>query len=437
MGAALLLPRLRADQWEIVQHPAKIKAVAMGRRWGKTVMAGATALCASSQGAKVAWVVPHYKNARPLWRWAEAATAPLKKRGLVEVNRSDRLIDFVAGKSAGGFLGIYTAENASTIRGDWFNLAILEEASRIDETTWTEVVQPALADADGDALLISTPAGKNWFWREWQRGAKQMDGEIAAFTAPSSANPSPHIQRAAQLAATRVPANVYRQEWLAEFVSDSVNPFQPDFWRVTETHEARRFDANDPRHTNACVGRWIAWDTAAKDKETAAYSACVVGELTRDYRLLIRFVWRDRVTFPTLQDRVERIAADFNTDGKLQHVGIEDASSGIGILQTISETRPQLAPLLLALPPKGSKEQRADLAAVYCKDGDVWLPEPSAAVPWLWNLEQELYAFPDPSMPKDQVDAFAHLILMLSLYLPAGREMRERAAQAALEQEAA
>jgi hypothetical protein len=31
MGAALLLPRLRADQWEIVQHPATVKAVCCGR----------------------------------------------------------------------------------------------------------------------------------------------------------------------------------------------------------------------------------------------------------------------------------------------------------------------------------------------------------------------------------------------------------------------
>jgi predicted phage terminase large subunit-like protein len=436
MGAALLLPRLRPDQWEIVQHPATVKAVCCGRRWGKSVMSGAVALSAASQGARVLWMAPTYKNTRPIWRWSEAACGPLVRRGLVRLNRTERTIDF---PGSGGYLGVYSADNDVAVRGDWFNLAILDEAARIPETTWTEVVQPALADAGGDAILPSTPAGKNWFWREWQRGQAQMDGEIAAFTAPSSANPSPHIQRAAQLAKLRVPTNVYRQEWLAEFVSDSVNPFQPDFWRATETHEARRFDANDPRHTNACVGRWIAWDTAAKDKETAAYSACIVGELTRDYRLFIRFVWRDRVTFPVLLDRVERIAADFNADGKLKRIGIEDASSGIGILQTISETRPQLAPLLLALPPKGSKEQRADLAAVYCNDGDVWLPAPSEAVPWLWNLEQELYAFPDPSMPKDQVDAFAHLILMLSLYLPAGRAERERVAamQAAQEQEVA
>jgi hypothetical protein len=175
MGAALLLPRLRPDQWEIVQHPAKVKAVCCGRRWGKSVMSGAVALSAASQGARVLWMAPTYKNTRPIWRWSEAACGPLVRRGLVRLNRTERTIDF---PSSGGYLGVYSADNDVAVRGDWFNLAILDEAARIPETTWTEVVQPALADAGGDAILPSTPAGKNWFWREWQRGQAQMDGEI-------------------------------------------------------------------------------------------------------------------------------------------------------------------------------------------------------------------------------------------------------------------
>jgi predicted phage terminase large subunit-like protein len=435
MGAVLLLPRLRADQWAIVQHPAKVKAVCCGRRWGKSVMSGAVALSAASQGARVLWMVPEYKNARPIWRWSEAACGPLVRRGLVRLNRTERTIDF---PGSGGYLGVYSADNDVAVRGDWFNLAILDEAARIAETTWTEVVQPALADAGGDAILPSTPAGENWFWREWQRGQAQMDSEIAAFTAPSSANPSPHIQRAAELAKKRVPANVYRQEWLAEFVAESTQIFLPGWWEATPEHEARRFDATDPAHGHRCVARWLSWDTAFTDTEGAAYTACVVGELTPDYRLFIREVWRDRVTFPSLMAKLHALAAHYNTDGKLQGIIIESKASGISAAQTLVETaEPWLSRLVLPFAPEGSKEHRAELAAVWCLQGCVWLPEPSASVPWLRAFEDELWSFPS-SQNSDQVDSFSQLLLHVSRRLTQGREARERAALlAAQEQEAA
>jgi predicted phage terminase large subunit-like protein len=424
----LVVPKLRPDQSAIVRHPAKTKVIAMGRRWGKTILAGTVALLAASQGAKVAWVVPTYRNGRPLWRWAEAATAQLRKARLVDVNRTERTMDFLP---SGGFLGIYSADNDSAIRGDWFHLVIVDEAARIPETTWSEVVQPTLADADGDALLISTPAGKNWFWREWQRGRQQMDREQAAFTAPSSANPNERIQRAAALAHVRVPENVYRQEWLAEFVDAATSVFLEDWWRETETHPSRRFDPTYQGYTNASLARWCSWDTALADTDDAAYSACVVGELTPDYRLFVRYVWRDRVTFPVLLDKITSIAQQWNIDRKLRAVVIESKVSGISAYQTLKETAdPWLRKIIWPFQPEGSKEHRAELAAVWCKQGCVWLPEPSPAVPWLFPFEDELLSFP-AGETKDMVDSFSQLVLFTSRLLSEGHAARTRALEAA------
>lgn len=245
MGVAFYLPQLRPDQWRIVAHPAKVKVVCMGRRWGKTIMSGAVALSAASQGAKVMWMVPTYKNARPIWRWSEAATAPLVRRKRATTNKTERTIDF---HDAGGFLGIYSADNDIAARGDWFNLAILDEASRIPESTWTDVVQPALADADGDAILPSTPQGQNWYWREWVRGLEAMkagSSEIAGFRAPTSDNPNPRIQRAAELAKQRVSERTYRQEWLAEFLEDGNGVFRNVTRVSTATPQKKALPGHD------------------------------------------------------------------------------------------------------------------------------------------------------------------------------------------------
>lgn len=194
-----------------------MKIVSMGRRWGKSYMAGVYALTSADHGGAVAWVAPTYKNSRPLWRFVERYTSGTD----VDVSRSERVATF----PSGGWLGVYSADNADGILGEAFDIVIVDEAARVKEPVWTDVIQPTLADRDGHALLISTPRGRNWFWREWSRGNRHEAG-YAAFTAPSSDNPNPNIKRAAALARERVSDRTYRQEWLAEFVEDGSGVFR-------------------------------------------------------------------------------------------------------------------------------------------------------------------------------------------------------------------
>lgn len=191
-----------------MSHPAPIKVVASGRRWGKTFMSGLYALTVAEHGGAVAWVAPTYKNSRPLWRFVEQAVNPKA----VNVHRAEREIEF----PAQGRIGIYSADNDVSIRGDAFDLVIVDEAAQIKPETFSDVILPTVADRDGRIVLISTPHGRNWFFEEYLKA--QQTG--AAWSAPSAANPSPQIQKAAKLAEERVNARAYKQEWLAEFITD-------------------------------------------------------------------------------------------------------------------------------------------------------------------------------------------------------------------------
>lgn len=203
-------------------------------------------MAAANAGNAVAWVAPTYKNTRPLWRFAEASALPVVSRG-VEINRTDREIRF----PGGGILGMYSADNISSILGNAFNLVVIDEAARVSEEAWTEAIQPTLADYDGDALLISTPKGRNWFWREWMRGIGDGSAE-ASFTAPTTANPMPNIQKAAALARERVSEKVYRQEWLAEFIDDAGGVFR----RVRAAATAPKVDKPEQNHTYVAGLDW-------------------------------------------------------------------------------------------------------------------------------------------------------------------------------------
>lgn len=211
---SLILPTLRTDQATILRHSAQVKVVCTGRRWGKTVMGGTYALLCARRGASVAWIVPTYRNSRPLWRFCQQRTVAVADR--LRINRSEMVIEF----PGGGRLGVYTADNDNAIRGEAFHVAIVDEAPLVRPETYTDVIMPTLADHNGSCLLIGTPKGRNWFYQEFQRGVQ--DGrQQAAFTAPTSANPLPNIQRAFRLARERVSERTFRQEWLAEFLDSS------------------------------------------------------------------------------------------------------------------------------------------------------------------------------------------------------------------------
>lgn len=182
-------------------------------------MAGSLSLACASNGGAVAWVVPTYKNARPVWRLAENLVGPVLSR--LRVNRTERTMEF----PGGGWLGVYSADNDISLRGESFDVVIVDEAARVSEETYTDVILPTLADRDGRALLISTPKGHNWFWREWERGRSDMKVQ-AAFTAPSCANPIPAIRRAYALARERVSERTFAQEWDAQFIPDGAGVFR-------------------------------------------------------------------------------------------------------------------------------------------------------------------------------------------------------------------
>ena len=187
----------------------------MGRRYGKTVTGGRLCGEVLAHHGLVAWIAPTYKNTRPLWRSMMQATAADVKAKRMRVNRSDRTIETLRG----GMLSIYSGDNIDSIRGESFHLVVLDEAARLPEDAWTDAIMPTLADHDGDAVLISTPKGRNWFWREWMMGQEGRP-DIKSWQAPTFDNPMPTIQAAALKAKTRVPDRTYRQEWLAEFVED-------------------------------------------------------------------------------------------------------------------------------------------------------------------------------------------------------------------------
>ena len=168
-----------------------------------------------------------------------------------------------------------------------------------------------------------------------------------------------------------------------------------------------------------------SWDTAEETKETNAYTVGITGDVLEDYRLVIRDVYRERMTFDVLPQTIESLARQWRGRDLLRNIVIEDKSSGKSANQTLKATSPEwLREMLSPYQPMGSKENRAGAAAVWCRNDMVLLPHPGPDAPWLMDFEDELFSFPQGTFA-DQADAFSQLILFLENYLSEGWAARQ------------
>jgi hypothetical protein len=305
------LPRLRADQYHIATHPAKRKECAMGRRWGKTVLGGVLEMNVLRQHGKCAWVVPTYKNGRSLWRWVQRIAYPMTSQKLWDVSKAERVVT----THLGGFFGIYSDDNIDAIRSEDFDLVINDEASRIKGESISDAIEPTLADRDGSMIDISTPRGRNW-WYEACMTAQANGIDHAFFTAPSSDNPNPNIQKAAALAATRVSRATYEQEWLALFVEDGVTLFTiDDINRAGTGPNADPFipaERGKTYSTSVDVGR---------RQDATVINTFETSQLP--YRR-VAFERLERIPYPKIQERIEARATAYPGEVYVESNGIGD-----------------------------------------------------------------------------------------------------------------
>ena len=197
-------------QAAVHEHPARFKVLAAGRRWGKTRLGVHECLDVASQGGRAWWVAPNYKMSEVGWR-------PLRRMG-AKINAEVRKVDRQIVLPGGGEVTVRSADNPDSLRGEGLDLVVMDECAFIPEEAWTEAIRPALSDRLGKAIFISTPKGRNWFWKIWQRGL-DGSGEWKSWQLPTSDNP--YIEPSEiEAARDTLPELTFEQEYLAIFLEN-------------------------------------------------------------------------------------------------------------------------------------------------------------------------------------------------------------------------
>jgi hypothetical protein len=101
----------------------------------------------------------------------------------------------------------------------------VDEAAVISPDVWNYILRPTIAQTLGWAVFISTPKGRNWFYDLFMRGLDPDESEYASFRFPSRTSPFFPASEWDDAKRT-LPADVFKQEYEAEFLEDSAGVFR-------------------------------------------------------------------------------------------------------------------------------------------------------------------------------------------------------------------
>ena len=149
----------------------RFSVVVAHRRFGKTVAALnhiiKQAILNQKENPRYAYIAPTYGQAkRVAWDYLLKYTLPLG----ATPNIAELRIDFW-----GRRIQLYGSDNPDSLRGQYFDGAVIDEVGDQNPVIWTDIIRPALSDRLGWCLFIGTPKGHNHF-KDLRDRAETEDG---------------------------------------------------------------------------------------------------------------------------------------------------------------------------------------------------------------------------------------------------------------------
>ena len=242
----LRIPRPHQAQQLVIEGERRFNVLSCGRRFGKTRFALLRSLRFVLNGKPVAYFAPTYKMLTEFWRDAIEMYKPV----IIETNKAEHAFRV----KGGGSFSMWSLDSADTVRGRKYALALIDEAAMVAnlEDAWNAVIRPTLTDYEGEADFYSTPKGMGFFHTLFTRGEDPEFADWASFHFPTSSNPfikQSEIDSAQQ----ELPADIFRQEYLAEFIQGEGAVFRNITANLTK-------DETKPKdHENHAIVAGVDW----------------------------------------------------------------------------------------------------------------------------------------------------------------------------------
>jgi phage FluMu gp28-like protein len=326
--------------------------------WGKTRLGALLCLSTGLQRGRAWWVAPSYKMAHVGWRLVTQLAAQIPG---AEIKRADQVVAL----PGGGVVQVRSADNPQALRGEGLDFLVMDECAFIQEAAWAEALRPALSDRLGRALFISTPKGRNWFWRLFVRG-QDAGSEFQSWQFPTATNP---YIAASEIEAARqsLPERIFQQEYLAMFLDDAGAVFRRVVEAATATEQAEPVAGH----------RYVIGVDWAQQYDFTVLT--VVDMATREVVLVDRF---NQVDYVIQSNRLKALYQRFKPD----QVIAEFNSIGQPIIERLQREGLPVAPFTTT---NASKTAAIDALALAFEQSDIRIPNDPALIGELQAYEME------------------------------------------------
>lgn len=201
----------------INNEPYKYYVLNIGRQFGKTMLGINQMLywAINHKGCNIAWVTPIYKQSKKVFDEMEGVTA---RSGLFQYNRSDLTITGLGSK-----IQFFSGERPDNIRGNTFDYLIIDEYAFTRAELWSEVLSATVLVKGKKVIFISTPKGKNHFYKMSLQ--PNYDERYKYFHYTSFDNPmiDPNDLEERK---RNLPSHIFEQEYLAKFIDNASGLFK-------------------------------------------------------------------------------------------------------------------------------------------------------------------------------------------------------------------
>jgi hypothetical protein len=211
----------------VLASEARFKILRAGRRWGKTKIGAHLTVkrALEKEDQTIWWVANRWRNTRRGYKEVLRQLPPsLLRRPAPAETASELTLQLINGTN----IEFYSGESPDSLAGAGVYFVVVDEAALMRPGVWQQLIRPTLMDTGGDALIISTPRGRDYFYDLWNRGQDRDAADYESWWFPQGKNPYIPAEET-EAARLELPDLIFRQEILAEFVSDAASIFNvPD-----------------------------------------------------------------------------------------------------------------------------------------------------------------------------------------------------------------
>ena len=333
-----------AGQVELHNSKARFRIATCGRRWGKTYACANEIVKSAWENSKTVswWVAPVYPQAMLGFRLVSNNF----HKAIKDKSKTDKLIRL----HNDSIIEFRSSDNYDALRGEGVSFMVLDEAAHINRDAWEQALRPTLSDKQGKAIFVSTPKGRNWFFELYGRGLDDSYPDYESFKFPTGSNPyiSPDEVEEAQ---RTLPADVFRQEYEAEFLEDSAGVFRGIMDCVDGEFE-------EPRDGRRYV---CGWDIAKHQD----FSVFVVMDIERKH--VVAFDRFNQIDYSLQLERLKNIAGKYNAKVIMDSTGVGDP-----VLEQVKQAGLRVEGYTLT---NTTKQQLVEKLAVSIENKDITFPK--------------------------------------------------------------